>query len=257
VDCDLRHGLWFRSLGPGRAGACAAHLALAGLLLCGGPWACERTPQPSTAPASRPAPETAQSVAERLVSLRAQRRYTELTRDIAPEGKQAVVDFLLACDEFLAANDRLCRWLREEVGIGISRTIDQSDLLDELAVYVGDDLGVFSRTATLLDTHVADGVALVSYRVPNQIAAYTAQFRPLPEGWCLEVRPEQATRLAAAFRDMGSGLEQLRAELEAGHLTAAQIRDQPELLVERTRARLRRGVHMLAPPPAPAGSRAE
>jgi hypothetical protein len=207
---------------------------------------CGRPPT-SALPSSRPAGLEPHAAAARLLALWQERRHAELRPLLAPASAAAVLDFLLALDDFADANRRLCGWLRDEVGLGLAHAIDQSYVLDELALYAGPELGLFGRDVELLDVHVADGRALVSYAIPAGLVAYAARFERRGDGgWQLAASSEQAELLRAAFADMATGVSELEAELAAGRYPPSRMRDDPEWLIEKTKARLRRGVGLLS-----------
>ncbi len=183
---------------------------------------------------------------QQLCTLRQQQRYNELPALIVPGRGDDVVRFVRAVDEFLAANRRLCDWLGEHAGLGLSQTIDQSYVADDLAMYAGEDLGVFSRHVELLDETVVGERATVTYTVEHRLPAGRARLRSVSGAWRYDPEETCPAELPAALRDMARGLETLRAELESGALALGPLRDDPELLMEKVKARLRRGVNLLS-----------
>ncbi len=204
---------------------------------------CSRVPA-TTAPASdQPGPR---ETLQRIMELRATSRYKELPAYIVPRRGAEVVDFLLAVDAFMAANGRLCNWLRTHVGLGLSQTIDQAYVADDLSIYAGENLGVFSRSVELLDESVTSDVATVTYTTENRLPAKTVRLRRLSGRWLFDPGAPLSPHLAAAFHDMARGLEQVLAELHQGRPTTQQLLDSPEPLQEKVMARLRRGVGLLS-----------
>jgi len=180
------------------------------------------------------------------MELRAARHYRELSAHIVPQRGAEVVDFLLALDAFLAANSRLCNWLRTNVGLGLSQTIDQAYVADDLSVYAGESLGVFSRRVELLDESLTGDLATVTYTTENRLPAKTVRMRQVSGRWLFDPGGPLTPHLAAAFQDMARGLEQVLAELEQGRPTTRQLLDSPEPLQQKVMARLRRGVGLLS-----------
>jgi hypothetical protein len=180
------------------------------------------------------------------MTLRAQQQYGEIPALIlAPHG-DGVVAFLRGVDDFLTANRRLCDWLRDHAGVGLAQIIDQSYVADDLAVYAGDDLGVFSRNAELLDQATLGGLATVTYTVENRLPAKTVRLRNIDGQWRYDPGGACPAELPAAFHDMARALESLLAELENGQLGKVPLHENPELLMEKVKARLRHGVGLLS-----------
>lgn len=205
---------------------------------------CARPPAP---PASQPVVGAApKAVLERLLSCRTRHQYHDLAALVVPDRGGEVVALLMAVDDFQGANGRLCDWLRSHVGVGLSHTIDQGYVLDDLADYAGDDLGVFSRRVTLLDEAVSGDTAMVAYSIEDRVPAKQARLRRVAGRWLYEPGPPISEHLPAAFRDMARGLDQVLAELEGGRVTRQQLLDTPEVLQDKVMARLRRGVGLLS-----------
>jgi hypothetical protein len=202
---------------------------------------------------SPPPPATARTAAvgpratlQQLCALRAQQRYEELPALVVPQRGEDVVRFVRAVDEFLTANRRLCDWLSEHAGLGLAQTIDQSYVADDLGAYAGEDLGVLSRHVELLDEAVVADRATVTYTVQRRLPAGRARLRNVSGAWRYDPGAACPAELPAAMLDMAHGLDTLRAELENGALPLDPLRDDPEMLIEKVKARLRRGVNLLS-----------
>jgi hypothetical protein len=206
---------------------------------------CSRPPAVQHASASGPALGP-RATLERLGELRRQQRHSEMARLVAAPHGEDVVRFVAAVDEFLAANRRLCDWLGNHAGLGLSQTIDQSYVADDLAVYAGEDLGVFSRHVEFLDEAVIGDLATVAYTVENRLPAGRARLRLVADVWRYDPGAACAAELPRAFRDMARGLDSLRAELELNKIDVDRVRNDPEYLMEKVKARLRRGVGLLS-----------
>jgi hypothetical protein len=232
VSCRGRYG-------PGRTWLVALASAAVLVFLVG----CARPPAAARGGTTGGGPR---ATLQHLCALRQQQRYQELPALIVPQRSDDVVRFVRAVDEFLAANRRLCDWLGEHAGLGLSQTIDQSYVADDLGLYAGDDLGVFSRHVELLDETVVVDRALVTYTVESRLPARRARLRSVSGAWRYDPGATCPEELPAALRDMARGLDTLRAELQNGALPLDPLRDDPELLMEKVKARLRRGVNLLS-----------
>ena len=175
------------------------------------------------------------------MKLRAERKYGDLRRLVVPQRVNEVEETLTAIDDFLDANEQLCGWIREHVGIGLSQTIDQSDW--------ADNLGLFSRHVALLDEAV-DPVrkdqASVSFTVDGGLPAQSARLRRIDGAWRYDPEGGYSENLPAAFHELARGLDRVRDDLESGRPSAAALRDNPDVLVEKVKDRLRRGVSLLS-----------
>ncbi len=207
-------------------------LALAALLA-----GCTRTPDPSGQPTSRPACGPRQTLL-RLMELRGQRQYTDLRLLVVPDRGSEVVATLLAVDDFLDANRRLCEWIRDNVGIGLAETIDQSDL--------GDALGLFARHVALLDESQDRDEAAVSYVVDTHLPAGRARLRLINYTWRYDPEGGYSDELPAAFHELARGLDHVLTELRTGVLPTEGLHDDPARLVERVRGHLAPGVKLLS-----------
>jgi hypothetical protein len=224
-----------------RAGVATMFLAV---MLLGG---CER----SAAPAA-PAPPTAtgtrgprQTLLE-LRELRRTRHYDRMKTLIVAPRAPGVIQTLLAIDDFLAANERLCNWVRDQVGIGLAQSIDQSYLGDDLGFYLCNSMNVFASDVELLDESAHGEDAVVSFIVSGRSPAEEAQLHRSAGAWCYDPGRAVPAGFAAAFRDMTAGLRELVAELETGQISVADVRDERELLMDKVQAKLRRGVRLLS-----------
>ncbi len=206
---------------------------------------CEQVEPERSAPLEN-ASHTPQEAILHLRSLRDGQRFQELAEGVVPEHAGAVVATLMAVDDFLGANRRLCRWVRDKAGMGLSRQVDQAYLLEDLGIYLGDGLGVFSSEVALLDVSNAKDVARVSYAVPRRVLAREAVLRRVDGTWRLDPSPCCSADVSDAFRELARGVDAVFAELDSGRITPDELRDQPELLIEKMRLRLRRGVWMLS-----------
>lgn len=207
-----------------------------GGLVCAG---CDRSPSQSrSARAGKPAGEAPRRVLQRLIELRGERKYSQLRALIVPWGAHEVIETLTAVDDFLDANRRLCDWIRDHVGLGLAQIIDQSD--------IGDNLGIFSRHAELLDESVTGDEARVSFAVDGRLPARRARLQRIDGTWRYDPEEGYSEYLPAAFHAMARGLERVLDDLQSGRIRADELRDYPERLVQKVKARLHRGVNLLS-----------
>jgi hypothetical protein len=217
-------------------------IALVALLLTAD---CTRAPTPAAAQAPTASISPRDTLA-RLIELHVAQKYRELTPLVVPGRGDDVVQFLMAVDDFLAANHRLCDWLREHVGLGLSQIIDQSYVADDLAIYAGEDLGLFSRHVELLDITVETDRATVAFTIAERLPARHARLRKFDGIWRYDPGPRFSDDLPTAFHELARGLESVLADLEYGRLSADALTGSPEVLMEKVKTRLRRGVNLLS-----------
>lgn len=205
--------------------------------------ACSREPPPGNADPTQRGPR---DTLARLIELRHARHYDAMAELIVAPRRHEVTRALLAVDEFMAANVRLCVWIRDHVGVGLAQTIDQGYIADDLGPYLGESLGVFSREVELLDEIIDQRQATVAFVVGRTLPARDARLQRVRTRWRFDPEPLDADRLAAAFRDLARGLDEVVAELESGRLATAELQADPTRLINKVKARLRRGVNMLS-----------
>ncbi len=179
------------------------------------------------------------------MALRAEAKYRELTTLLAPAGGAAVADALRAVDEFLAANRRLCGWVRDRVGIGLAEAIDQSYIADELSTYLGGSMSLFAPGVVLLDETFDGDLARVSFTVGGRLPAEQALLRRHAGVWRYDPQAVLNALVDDAFLDMARALDALRAELESGRPPPEELRRNRDKLMDKVQARLRRGVSLL------------
>lgn len=232
------------TLSPTRSAAGRRFLGglLLWLALLPGWLGCSRSPSQQAAQAggNLPAVSPRETVA-RLIEARRTGAYQAMTPLIVPARAADVLTTLVAVDDFLSANQQLCDLVRDKVGLGLAQTIDQS-----FRAYY---LDIFSKYVELLDEQIAGDDATVSFTVDGHLPALHAHLRIVAGSWRYDPGPGDYMQLADAFGRMARGLRQVVAEIESGRLSAAQLRDDPELLVREVDIRLRPGVKLLPAPP--------
>jgi hypothetical protein len=214
-------------------------------------------------PPSRPVPQTQPAgpgprlTLVRLTELRAGHKYRDMTALVVPERAQQVESFLMALDDFLAANGRLGNWLCDHGAVGLAQTIDQSYVADDLRIYAGEDLGIFSRHVELLDAQIDADEATVSYTAGERVPAQRVRMRRVDGTWRYDPGPGYSEHLPVAFHDLARGLDQMLTELETGRISDADLRGSPDVFLEKVQARLRRGVSLLSKAQAAAAGKGE
>ncbi len=223
-----------------------------------GPPPAGHSPTPALSASGPDAPSAPRATLERLIALRSESKYRELVPWLAPPSGAAVAEVLRAVDEFLAANRRLCTWVRDRVGIGLAEAIDQGYIADELSTYLGGSMSLFGRAVVLLDETVDGDVARVSFTVGGRLPAEQALLRRHAGLWRYDPQATLNPLVNEAFLDMARALDALRSELEAGRPPPEELRRNRDKLMDKVQARLRRGVSLLnkaqaggRPPDAP------
>lgn len=197
---------------------------------------CDR-PQP------QPEPPTPLQTARALVEARAVNDYQKIGALCRPGTAEPVVDTLAAVDALLQQNERLCEYIRQEVGPGLAGTVDQS--------HWGHNLDLFSTNVKLLDEHIDGDMATVSFMVNNQLPARRTQFVRLDGRWYYDPGTAYSPELPEAFREMARGLRQVRRTLQGGPLSPQAIRERPQLLIREVASALGPGLERLPQPPPP------
>lgn len=199
--------------------------------------ACSEAPRATPGGRALPAVGPGETVTA-LTKLRAERQYAALRALIVPGRGHAVVETLMAVDEFLDANRALCNWIRDEAGIGLSETIDQS--------WMADALGVFGRHVAVLDESIAGDWARVGYVVNDRLPALEAELRIVDGRWAYDPGGGYTPELPEAFREMARGLESVLADLKAGRIDREELQRGTGTLEQKVAARLQRGVNLLS-----------
>ena len=229
--------VWPRGLKP------AALLAVLTGIGLGMGTSCARAGSPGK---SQSPPLSPRQTVARLIELRDAGAYQQMTPLIVPERATDVVVTLVAVQDFLSANEQLCGVVRRHAGIGLAQAIDQSQRAYHL--------DIFSKYVELLDEAIAGDAATVSFTVDGRLPARRTQLRRLAGTWRYDPGPGAYQQLADAFQKMARGLRQAMQEIETGRLTAQEMRDHPDRVIEEVRVRLLPGVSAL--PPSPTTQRA-
>jgi len=81
---------------------------------------------------------------------------------------------------------------------------------------------------------------------PGRVSARAATLRKSGGIWRYDPGPGYSEHLPAAFREMARGLDMVRDELQHGRISAEAVLNDPGVVIEKVRARLRRGVRLLS-----------
>ncbi len=156
---------------------------------------------------------------------------------IVPDHAKEVTRMLVAVDDFLAANDALCRYVREHVALGISLTIDQSELAARL--------DIFSRYVDLLSETIDGDQAVVVFQVDRDLPLKRAILHRIDGRWRYDPGPGYREEIPRAFASMAAGLRRVHDDLRSGRLPLAELKQDPARLGDEVRLRLSPGVRML------------
>ena len=217
---------------PRTALLCRRRACWVWLLVCG-LVGCDQT----SAPSAPDADQTPIELLQRMIELRRQAAYQQMSRLVVPERANEVIETLAAVDEFLLANQTLCDYVRDKIGIGLSRMVDQSQL--------GSNLEIFSRHLRLLDQVIDDDKASVSFIVAEKLPLGRASLVRRDGQWRYDPGAGYDAALPAAFRQMARGLRLVLEDLRSGRIGRREVYETPMRLVEEVSLRLGPGVRML------------
>jgi hypothetical protein len=173
------------------------------------------------------------------------RRYERMDPLIVAEQRNDAVSYVRAMDELLDANRMLGDFVRRHVGSGVLRSIDQSHL--------AGSMNIFSRDVKLLDEGIDGERAVIGFTVEGALPARRAELRRIDGAWLYDPGRGDAARMVPAVQRMAEGLRATLRELQAGKLDPAEMRRDPNKLIEAVRVRLAPGIRMLPTPPEPGG----
>lgn len=195
---------------------------------------CDRGPSASIA---RTSDESPLDVARRLIEFRRQRQYEQLYSCIIRAEQHHVVKFLMAVDEFIAANKRLCDYVRENISVALADAIDYAHL--------AGNLDLFSDHVELLDQRVEGEKATVTFLVDNALPARRTVMRREDGVWRYDPGRSDASVAAPAIMEMTKGVQTVLRMLNDGTLDAGAVKSRPDLLTDELRVRMLPGVRML------------
>ena len=153
-----------------------------------------------------------------------------------PQRVGEITATLTAIDEFLTANEQLFGYVRDHISGGVARVIDQSD--------IAGTLDIFSRYVELVDERIDGDAAVVTYTVDGQLPVRETKLVRIDGTWRYDPGEGYDPQFPAAFRRMAEGLRMVYDDLRSGR-TPADVRNNPDKLIEEIRLRMLPGVQML------------
>ncbi len=193
--------------------------------------------------ASRPSPAaTARAAADELLELRRTRNYDAIARRVLEPHGPDVAATLAAVDEFLSENERLVRWLRDEIDPAAARAVDQGQF--------GRHLDLFSQLVELRDVSATESEATVVFIVDNQLPLRRCRLVRVGGDWRYDAGDGFHATLPSAFTTMAAGLRELRTRL-AEPAARAVLRADPQRALQEVAAALEPGARLLRPATAP------
>jgi hypothetical protein len=216
-------------------------IAIAAVLAAGACSGCERSPHQASGGTSTAAPKRSpRATIERLLAARQSGSYQPMNELVVPGRVHEVVKTLMAVDEFLQANRMLCNYVRDEIALGLSQSIDHASW--------GARLDIFSPYVELVDEQIEGKTATVSFMVDGRLPLQRARLVLVNGQWRYDPGVGYDPQLPAAFQRMARGLRLVLDDLQSGRLSADTIRAAPARLIEEVRVRLLPGVMMLPSP---------
>lgn len=185
---------------------------------------------------------TPRETIEQLWKLRARREYTQMEPYILPPHARTVSDLLAACDSFLLAEQQLREYVRDNIGYGVSQTVDLSAM--------AYNLEVFSRAVELLDEAIDGERAIVSFTINRQIPTKTAQLVLRGGAWRYDPGTTLNADLPRVFRMLADGVRKTLQELRDGVLSADAVRASPAQLARRLQSNLTPALRLLGDAPS-------
>jgi hypothetical protein len=197
----LQRAAW-RRLAPG---GCAALIACASV-------GCRESPSPSRpqsatgAPrgAVAPPPVDVEPTINLMRKLHAERDYDRLATFVAPAGRAAFLDTLMAMDQFTAANTAL------QASLGA--TIDEALLPEWDLSPWADAMGLFAPQVKIIASDDDGRTASVRFQVADHVPLESAELAWINDRWTYDPGPALPA-LAPAIRELASTLNALAREV--------------------------------------------
>jgi hypothetical protein len=197
--------------------------------------ACERG-SATNAPGARDTAARPKQVVQRLIDAHRTTSYATIEPLCVPQRAGEITATLTAIDEFLTANEQLCNYVRDHISGGVARVIDQSEM--------AGNLDIFSRYVELVDERIEGDAAIVTYTVDGRLPVRETRLVRVEGTWRYDPGAGYDPQIPAAFRRMAEGLRLVHDDLRNGR-TPAEVRDDPDRLIEEIRLRMLPGVQML------------
>ena len=179
-------------------------------------------------------------VVRQLWEMRARRAYSEMRPLIEPGRARDTTELLSTIDAVLVAERNFREYVRENVGYGVSEMMDLSS--------IGENLGIFSTNAELLDTNIEGAVATVSFLVNGRLPTRTARLVRDGASWRYDPEGGFEPDLPKAFRLMTEGYRRMIDDLKSGRIDARRAWKEPEYLGRELSQRVGPGLSMIRRP---------
>lgn len=184
------------------------------------------SPQQSQAalvpPTAVPAPATPGRTVELLHTLRTHRHYAALTGFLAPTHAATAIDFLLAMDELLVANDEVQAAIRNRVPMAPALEWDLGSLKNQQ--------GLLSADVRVVDERIEGPQAWVTIQVGNMLPLEIVPMRRLRDRWVYWPESEVGA-LPDALRGLARAMKRVAHSIDQGPATEEQIRTEFRLRV--------------------------
>lgn len=188
---------------------------------------CDRQDEPfwPTDPVPPGPPLTLEETFEKIRSLHERRSYLPLRAYIHPNGRESVIDLLIAIDELQAANQAALRAIEESCP---EAPLKRYDLAGRLV----SNLEMFSRDVKFVDASSQDARATVRIRVGDANVLRSVSFERRGDHW-LYVPGPRVDELVTLVRELTRQFHRLATLVSTGPRTPRQIDQEYYLFVAR------------------------
>jgi len=182
------------------------------------------SPQPQAALATPTvqAPATPGRTVELLHQLRNHREYAEIASFVAPAHAAAAIDFLLAMDELLVANDEVQAAIHEYAPLVPAKEWDLAPLKNRQ--------GLLSADVRVVDERIEGPQAWVTIQVGDLVPLEIVPMRRIADRWVYWPESEGGA-LPDALRGLSRAMKRVANAVARGADTEDQIRDEFRLRI--------------------------
>ena len=142
-------------------------------------------------------------------------KYQDMLDSFEPEHRSAIMSLVLAVDELVAAEARLQRKLRENVGEGTATHFGHR-------TQVANILGPLSRDVKVVSEKISGDTAEVSFQVASRLPLESVKLKKQNETW-LMVMEKTIPELAVELRNLAGTIRRVADELAGRNYTAQQV----------------------------------
>jgi hypothetical protein len=174
------------------------------------------------APPAVHAPATPARTVELLHELRNHRHYAELGAFLAPPHAATAIDFLLAMDELLVANDEVQAAIREHAPTAPAREWDLAALKNRQ--------GLLSADVRVIDERIEGPQAWVTIQVGDLLPLEIVPMRRIGDRWVYWPESEVGA-LPDALRGLSRAMKRVANAVARGAVTEDQIRTEFRLRI--------------------------